>query len=185
MTLDLAAWCVCREKLQFAAFKHKAIMRDCPFCLEEISMAATRCKHCAGKVPLDEEMQRTLQLATAALDAEEERKQQRWYRRMCAPCAKIFNCCQPKQAVVQQGEGGQVQLADVEQGSSPIVVSRLSMSMSGSGVMQRASSSTGAGQSGSAFVSPQQSFSGAAGTSNPAATAIDIEALAQEQQKTK
>jgi hypothetical protein len=182
-----AGVCCCREKLQFAAFKHKAIMRDCPFCLEEISMAATRCKHCAGEVPLDEEMQRTLQLATAALDAEEERKQQRWYRRMWAPCAKVCSCFQRKQAVVQQGEGGQLQLADVEQGSSPIVVSPLSISMSGSGVMQRASSSTGAAQTGSVFVSPQQSFSSAAGTSVAPAgsTAIDIEVLAQEQQKTK
>jgi hypothetical protein len=29
-------------QLQYAAFKHKAIMRDCPYCLEEISMVRWR-----------------------------------------------------------------------------------------------------------------------------------------------
>lgn len=149
-------------------------------------MAATRCKHCAGEVPLDAEMQRTLELATAALDAEEERRQHKWYRRVFAPCTKC--CCKPKQAVVQQAQDGEVQLAPVgglEDGAQPVVLSPLKQSMSmsgGSGVMQRVSS-TG-GQQSSVFASPRQSFTSAS-SSGPGCTTIDIEALAQEQYKSK
>lgn len=166
----------CREKLQYAAFKHKAIMRDCPYCLEEISMAATRCKHCTAEVPLDEGMQHTLELATAALDAEEQRRQERWYRRMFAPCAKC--CCKPKQALVQQAADGEAQLQPVcHESSSPVLVSPLRQSMSG--VMQRGPSLGGQASSTSTFVSPQASFT----ASGSGCTVINMEQLMPQQQK--
>lgn len=154
-----------------------------PFCLEEISMAASRCKHCCGEVPLDAEMQRTLAVAQAALDAEEERRQQKWYRRWFAPCSKCSTCCQPKTAVVAQAADGEVQLqpVDLESAGEVVAVSPLRQSMSSGGMQQRASSTTG--QPGSVFVSPHQSFTSAG--SDGAATAIEIQQLVQEQPKTK
>lgn len=140
-------------------------------------MPATRCKHCAGDVPLSEEMQRTLQLATAALDAEEDRRQKKWYRRLFAPCARCF-CCKPQQAVISEAADGQAQLQPVDEASTPVVISPLSQSLSGSGVVQRGGSSSLAGRPGSSFVSPQQSFSSAA----PAEIAIDIVQLAAQEQ---
>lgn len=143
-------------------------------------MAATRCKHCAGDVPLTEEMQKTLELATAALDAEEERHQQKWYRRMFAPCTRC--CCKPKQAVVQEAEGGAAQIQPLGEAEREVVLVsplRHSMSTSGrsgssSGVLQR-----GGSQQGSAYASPVQSFTGSA----PACTTIDIQQLEQLQPK--
>jgi hypothetical protein len=139
-------------------------------------MAATRCKHCCGEVPLTEEMQRTLELATAALDAEEARHQQKWYRRMFAPCTRC--CCKPKTAVVQESGDGAVQMQPLSEKEQEVVlVSPLRHSMSGagsSGVLQR-----GGSQQGSAYVSPVQSFTGSA----PVSTTIDIEQLEQLQHK--
>jgi hypothetical protein len=146
-------------------------------------MAATRCKHCSGEVPLDAEMQRTLAVAQAALDAEEERRQQKWYRRLFAPCSRCSTCCQPKTAVVQQAADGEVQLqpVDLESAGGLVAMSPLRQSMSWSGMQQRASSTTG--QPSSVFVSPHQSFTSVGSTGG--ATATDIEQLVQEQPKTK
>lgn len=138
-------------------------------------MAATRCKHCCGDVPLTEEMQRTLELATAALDAEEARHQQKWYRRMFAPCTKC--CCKPQTAVVQESGDGAAQIQPLNEAErEAVLVSPLrhSMSGAGSGVLQR-----GGSQQGSAYVSPVQSFTGTA----PVSTTIDIEQLEQLEHK--
>jgi hypothetical protein len=128
-------------------------------------------------------MQRTLAVAQAALEAEEERRQHKWYRRWFAPCSKCSTCCQPKTAVVQQAADGEVQLqpVDLESAGGLVAECPLRQSMSSSGMQQRASSTIG--QPGSVFVSPHQSFTsaGSAGT----AAAIDIEQLVQEQPKTR
>jgi len=93
-------------QLQYAAFKSKAIMRDCPHCLEEISMAATRCKFCCGEIVIDEEMQQVISMATAAMEAEQQKYSKRWL-------SKCFRWCirQPKAVVKQQG--GSVELEAV------------------------------------------------------------------------
>lgn len=149
-------------------------------------MAATRCKHCAGEVPLTAEMQRTLELATAAIDAEEERHQHRWYKRIFSPCTRC--CCKPKQAVVHEAEDGQAKITELAEGSSTAVLgSPLALSPSSSMAMQRGGSSNGsfggARQHSSRFVSPQQSFSAGAIDGIPPSTAINIEPLVREQPK--
>lgn len=143
-------------------------------------MAATRCKHCAGEVPLTEEMQRTLELATAALDAEEQRQQHKWYRRMFAPCTKC--CCRPKRALVQETEGGEAQMQPLAAAESEAIEAEpswhsMSRRHSCSGVVQRCGSS--GSQQGSDYTSPVQSFTGA----TPASTTIDVEQLEQLQRK--
>jgi hypothetical protein len=148
-----------------------------PYCLEEISMAATRCKHCAADVPLSEEMQRTMELAAAALIAEEERRQQRWYRRMFAPCAKCCCCCGQEHALAHEDVEGGPQLQPVTEATGPVVMSPMRHSMSMTGALQRAYSSA-SGQPNIIYMSPQQSFSSSAA----AGTAINMAELMQQEQ---
>eukprot|EP00878_Enallax_costatus_P015029 GHUV01015737.1.p1 GENE.GHUV01015737.1~~GHUV01015737.1.p1 ORF type:complete len:208 (+),score=49.52 GHUV01015737.1:861-1484(+) len=94
------------QKLQYAAFKHKAILRDCPRCLEEISMAATRCRFCCADIEQDAEVRAVLEMAEAAMEAEEQK--QHW-------CWKMLTCCvKPKTAVIESTPGGELTLKEVE-----------------------------------------------------------------------
>lgn len=46
------------QKLMYSVYKNKALRRDCPYCLEEIALLATRCKYCAGVInPTPEEIE--------------------------------------------------------------------------------------------------------------------------------
>lgn len=195
-----------REKLQYAAFKHKAIMRDCPFCLEEISLAATRCKHCTAHVPLDEQMKRTLELATAAIEAQEQQRQQCWYVRMFASCC----CHKPRQASVptsppgdathQHGSGTQLTTGDMaidtacelsqnrQYGLGPSPTQQQLVTVAGSAGSSASASCCGSTDAGwamalttqpgsSAYTSPQQSF-----TEGASSISIDVQQLAAGQQ---
>jgi large conductance mechanosensitive channel len=170
------------EKLQYAAFRQKAIRRDCPHCLEEISVAATRCKHCCADVPLDAAMQHTLQLATAAMDAAEAQRQQRWYMRMVAPCASW--CCQQRRAGVAASPKGEPQLRTVSQQELASVLPRRHSSGGGSRVHARPQGNSESSQARSTYTSPQQSFSTQQEGGGGAAV-IDIEQLLLEQGRPK
>jgi hypothetical protein len=164
-----------RSPHKYLALSAGAAVSCSPFCLEEIPLAAVRCKHCSAEVPLTEEMQQTLGLATAALDAEAARHRNKWYQRMFAPCTRC--CCKPQTAVVQES-GDSVATLSTEHGV--VLASPLwhSMSGTGSGVLQRDGS-----QQGSAYVSAVQSFIGLAPVSTTinTSTTIDIEQVEQLQ----
>lgn len=158
--LVCAAWCVppiallpaaallYLLQLQYAAFKHKAIMRDCPYCLEEISMAATRCKHCCGELEIDEEMQTAIDLATAALN--EADKKQGCVSRLLGRCMK------PRGTLVRGNSSGAVQLEEVAVDTTPLHSPKSAATMMASRTMSR--SRTGSGRSHSGIASPTSSY---------------------------
>eukprot|EP00882_Tetradesmus_deserticola_P005468 GHRQ01005757.1.p1 GENE.GHRQ01005757.1~~GHRQ01005757.1.p1 ORF type:complete len:282 (+),score=49.43 GHRQ01005757.1:373-1218(+) len=121
------------NKLQYAAFKHKAIMRDCPYCLEEVSMAATRCKHCCGEIKHDEEMQQVMQMAAAAMDAEEHK--QSWLVRKLRCCIRSDTAvlCESAEGDMQLKQVQDKELADTSSLLSPRTLSR-ARTVSGSNV---------------------------------------------------
>lgn len=114
-------------------------------------MAATRCKFCCGEIVIDEEMQQVITMATAAMEAEQQKHNMRWL-------ARCFRCCirQPKAVIKQQG--GSVALeavADAAEVDESGQLRRLSSSASGgkaAGVGSMRRSSTW-------FATPRTSFS--------------------------
>ncbi|KAF8072762.1 mscL [Scenedesmus sp. PABB004] len=90
------------EKLQFAAFKHRAILRDCPYCFEEISLAASRCRYCCGELEVDADILHAMEMAEAAIDSQASKS---WLSRRFARCFKS------KTAVLQETEQGGVEMA--------------------------------------------------------------------------
>jgi len=90
-------------------------------------MAATRCKFCCGEIVIDEEMQQVITMATAAMEAEQQKQSMRWLTR-------CFRCCirQPKAVLKQQG--GAIELETVADAAEVDEVGQLRrMSSSGSG----------------------------------------------------
>ncbi|KAF6260915.1 large-conductance mechanosensitive channel [Scenedesmus sp. NREL 46B-D3] len=139
------------NKLQYAAFKYKAIMRDCPYCLEEISMAATRCKHCCGEIEHDEEMQQVMQMAEAAMDAQEQ-KQSR--------CMRMLRCCvRSDTAVLCETAEGDVQLKQVQEAELPNQSSSLTLHTLARTRTRSGSMSGGGQRSGGASAAPSRMLS--------------------------
>ena len=43
------------ERLMYSVYKNKALTKECPYCMEEICLVATRCKFCAGEIIVPKE----------------------------------------------------------------------------------------------------------------------------------
>jgi hypothetical protein len=154
---------------------HQLLACCCLYALQ----AATRCKHCCGEIELDEEMQQVIQMAEAAMDAEEQK--QSW-------CMRMLRCCvRPNTAVLCETAEGDVQLKQVQetelaQPISPLAARTMtrtrtrSSSLSGgglrSGVASGAPSRVLSTSASEVYRSPNTSFS-----QSDECTALDMRAL--------
>lgn len=113
--------------------------------------AATRCKHCCGEIELDEEMQKVMQMAEAAMDAEDEK--QSW-------CMRMMRCCvRPDTAVLCETAEGDVQLKQVQESELAQPLSPL-FSRTMTRTRTRSSSMSGGGlRSGASSVAPSRVLS--------------------------
>jgi large conductance mechanosensitive channel len=71
------------EHLMYSVYKNKALTKECPYCLEEICLVATRCKFCSGEIVVPKEELDEMKALVDATAASRSRGCSRWL-----PCLK-------------------------------------------------------------------------------------------------